>query len=112
MAFKAGLMPFGARPARVLAGRRCFTSSSLRSTPSQDVSGADHSSSGRQEWSSRGVLGLVAAAGVFGWGAANLQSEEMRNKLWGGKLLLDAQSGHGYANMFEMETVSTHDSLP
>lgn len=109
MMSKVGLAPFGGRSARALAGRRCFASSSLRGSSSQHVPRADHSGPGRQEWSSRGVLGLAAAAGVLGWGVANLQSEESRKKFWGGQLLLDADSGHGYANMLEMEAVSTDD---
>jgi hypothetical protein len=51
-------------------------------------------------------LALAAATGVLGWGAAKFGLGD-GSSLLGSRVLLDEDATPRYANMIEMETVST-----
>lgn len=100
----------GGRSGRLFPGRRFFTPSAPRLTVGQQAaSKAGTRAAAPQDWSSRSVLAVAVATGILGWGAANLQFGD-GSKLLGGQVRLDEDDAPRYANMMEMETVSSTQS--
>lgn len=96
----------GGRSGQLLPSRRFFTPSHPRLSVRQHAGKAGTGPKSSQEWSSGGVLALAAATGVLGWGAAKFRFGDGSNLL-GSRVLLDEDATPRYANMIEMETVST-----